>query len=74
MLLGLSELIYPRINNLSMLLIPIASLYLIISMNGELTIGTGWTLYPPLSTCQLSLSSYGCSLIIYSLLFSGLSS
>ena len=43
-------------------------------MNSEFGSGTGWTLYPPLSTSLMSLSSVGIYVILYSLLLSGISS
>jgi cytochrome c oxidase subunit 1 len=72
--LGSPEVSYPRMNNLSALIIPISYACILLSLNSEFGHGTGWTLYPPLSTSLMSLSSYGISLIIYGLLLSGLSS
>jgi len=46
----------------------------LLSLNSEFGNGTGWTMYPPLSTSLMCLSSYGCSLVISGLLASGISS
>jgi len=48
--LGASEIIYPRINNISILIIPTTYEIIMLSMICEYGIGIGWTLYPPLST------------------------
>jgi len=73
-LIGSSEVSYPRINNMSILIIPYAYSLLILSTLIEYGIGIGWTLYPPLSTTSLGLSSISISLIIYGLLLAGISS
>ena len=44
-----------------------------LTMISEYGTGIGWTLYPPLSTSLLSLTSIGLDLILYSLLVSGIS-
>ena len=49
-------------------------LFLILSLISEFGSGTGWTLYPPLSTSFMSLSPSSTGLIIFSLLISGISS
>ena len=49
----------------------------ILSVTGEFsngTQGTGWTLYPPLSTSLMSLSPIGIDIILCGLLLSGISS
>jgi len=71
--LGASEVIYPRINNMSIMIIPSSYTIMIASLFCEYGSGVGWTLYPPLSTSLMTLISIGLDLIIYSLLFSGLS-
>jgi len=48
--LGAPEVTYPRINNLSFTIIPFSYTLMLLSINNEFSIGTGWTLYPPLST------------------------
>ena len=72
--LGSPEVVYPRINNFSILLLFISYVQLIMSVTSDFGGGTGWTLYPPLSTqlSQLAPNSI-CSLIL-GLLLAGLSS
>jgi len=72
--LGLSEVTYPRINNISVVMVPLSYTLVLLSMNSEFGNGTGWTLYPPLSTTLMSLSKVSMNLICYGLLLSGLSS
>jgi heme/copper-type cytochrome/quinol oxidase subunit 1 len=72
--LGTPEVTYPRINNMSVLLIPISYSLILMTMNSEFASGVGWTLYPPLSTALMNLSPLGMSLIINGLLLSGMSS
>merc|ERR1711862_18112 len=72
--LGASEVAYPRINNMSVLIIPLSYTLILLSMNSEFGNGIGWTMYPPLSTSLMSLSPIGLDVIICSLLLSGVSS
>jgi cytochrome c oxidase subunit 1 len=71
--LGASEVIYPRINNMSVLIIPSSYTVIMLAMICEYGSGIGWTLYPPLSTSDMTLTSLGVDLIFYSLVFSGIS-
>merc|ERR1712232_1329451 len=66
---GSPEVVYPRVNNLSIIL-----LFLILSSISEFGGGTGWTLYPPLSTSLMSLSPSSTGNLIFGLLISGISS
>ena len=61
--LGASEVIYPRINNVSILIIASSYIILMLSMICEYGCGIGWTLYPPLSTSLMTLTSIGIDLI-----------
>ena len=75
--LGAPEVVYPRVNNISILILPLSYILIILSVTGEFsngTQGTGWTLYPPLSTSLMSVSPVGVDVIIYGLLMSGISS
>lgn len=54
-LIGSSEVGYPRVNNMSLLVIPFSYGLLVLSMFNEFSNGMGWTLYPPLS---ISLITY----------------
>jgi cytochrome c oxidase subunit 1 len=55
LMIGAPDMAFPRMNNISFWLLPSSFALLIISMfvegePGSLGAGTGWTLYPPLST------------------------
>jgi cytochrome c oxidase subunit 1 len=73
-LIGSTEVGYPRVNNMSLLLLPISYGLLMLSLIDEFGIGMGWTLYPPLSTSLMNLSSQSIDLIIYGITVSGISS
>nr|AGF95350.1 cytochrome c oxidase subunit 1 [Babesia canis canis] len=70
-LLGACDVVFPRANLYSLLLQPIGFCLVIACIYVELGSGTGWTLYPPLST---SISSIGVDFIIFGLLASGIAS
>jgi len=72
LLSGCRDLAFPRLNNFSFWLLPHALFLLVLSGWVEEGAGTGWTMYPPLST----LGHYGASvdLAIFSLHMAGLSS
>merc|ERR1719502_1846884 len=52
---GSPEVVYPRVNNLSILILFLSYLFVVLSFVSEFGSGTGWTLYPPLSTSFMSL-------------------
>lgn len=73
LMIGGPDMAFPRLNNISFwLLIPSLALFLFAGMieNG---VGTGWTLYPPLSSLQ-SHSGPSVDLAIFALHLSGISS
>jgi cytochrome c oxidase subunit 1 len=70
--LGASDVTYPRVNALSILIVPISYLFLIFTLYSEFSLGTGWTLYPPLSTSLMSLSTVGLDITIIGLLLIGI--
>lgn len=72
--LGASEVAYPRINCVSLLLLPLAGVFASTSLVSEFGSGIGWTLYPPLSTSMMSLSPTSVDLIVVGLAFVGISS
>jgi heme/copper-type cytochrome/quinol oxidase subunit 1 len=72
--IGTLEVGYPRINNMSVLIIPGALLIILITINSEYGSGIGWTLYPPLSTSLMNIVPIVGDLILYGLLFTGISS
>merc|ERR1739840_88203 len=71
---GSPEVVYPRVNNFSILILFLSYLLLILSLISEFGGGTGWTLYPPLSTSFMSLSPSNLIPLIFGLLVSGISS
>ena len=71
---GSGEVVFPRVNNLSILILFISYLLVLLSLISEFGGGTGWTLYPPLSTSFMSLSPSSIALIVFGLLISGISS
>merc|ERR1712195_153636 len=71
---GSPEVVYPRVNNFSILILSLSYLLVILSLVSEFGGGTGWTLYPPLSTSFMSLSPSSTAYIIFGLLMSGISS
>ena len=71
---GSPEVVYPRVNNLSILILSLSYLFVILSFISEFGGGTGWTLYPPLSTSFMSLSPSSTAYLIFGLLMSGISS
>jgi cytochrome c oxidase subunit 1 len=68
------EVVYPRINNLSLIYLYVSYLLVILSLISEFGGGTGWTLYPPLSTSFMSLSPSSTFHLLFGLLISGISS
>merc|ERR1719213_1104429 len=71
---GSPEVVYPRVNNFSILILFLSYLLVILSFISEFGGGTGWTLYPPLSTSFMSLSPSATGNLIFGLLISGISS
>jgi len=49
-MIGAPDMAFPRLNNFSFWLLPISGLLLLISMFVDGGAGTGWTIYPPLSS------------------------
>lgn len=64
---------FPRLNNISFWLLPVSLLLLLSSALVETGAGTGWTLYPPLSSL-IGMPGASVDLAIFSLHISGLSS
>ena len=67
-------MVYPRVNNFSILILLLSYLFLILSLISEFGGGTGWTLYPPLSTSFMTLSPSSTGNLIFGLIISGISS
>merc|ERR1711972_1108603 len=66
--------VYPRVNNFSILILFLSYILLILSLISDFGGGTGWTLYPPLSTSFMSLSPSSTANLIFGILMSGISS
>uniref|UniRef100_A0AAU8L257 Cytochrome c oxidase subunit 1 n=1 Tax=Bryozoa sp. TaxID=2813608 RepID=A0AAU8L257_9BILA len=73
MMLGTSDMAFPRLNNMSFWLLPPSLALMIMSSFIETGTGTGWTLYPPLSD-SLAHGSSSVDFTIFSLHLAGLSS
>merc|ERR1712118_539394 len=71
---GSPEVVYPRVNNLSIIILFLSYLFMVLSIISAFGGGTGWTLYPPLSTSFMSLSPSSTAYLIFGLLMSGVSS
>jgi cytochrome c oxidase subunit 1 len=72
-MLGVPDMAFPRLNNLSFWLLPVSLFLLLLSSIVESGTGTGWTLYPPLSS-ELTHSGPAVDLSIFSLHLAGVSS
>ena len=72
-LLGAPDMAFPRLNNISFWLLPPSLVLLLCSSLVEQGAGTGWTLYPPLSSLGFH-SGASVDLAIFSLHLAGLSS
>merc|ERR1712060_1040005 len=71
---GSPEVVYPRVNNFSILILSLSYLLVILSLITEFGGGTGWTLYPPLSTSFMSLSPSSTAFMVFGMGSSGISS
>jgi len=72
-MVGGPDMAFPRLNNISFWLLPPSLILLVLSSCIEGGAGTGWTLYPPLSSIQ-SHSGPSVDLAIFALHLSGVSS
>ena len=72
-MIGSPDMAFPRLNNLRFWLLPPSLCLFLISAVIEIGAGTGWTIYPPLSSIQ-SHSGAAVDLVIFSLHLSGASS
>nr|YP_009110095.1 cytochrome c oxidase subunit I [Trichinella papuae]AIW57032.1 cytochrome c oxidase subunit I [Trichinella papuae] len=70
---GAADMSFPRLNNLGFWLLPPALMLLGSSMLINLGAGTGWTIYPPLST-WLGHPNHSVDMVIFSLHLAGISS
>jgi len=72
-MVGAPDMAFPRLNNLSFWLLPVSLILLLSSSLVEVGAGTGWTLYPPLSSVPAH-NGPAVDLAIFSLHLSGVSS
>jgi cytochrome c oxidase subunit 1 len=72
-LIGAPDMAFPRLNNLSFWLLPPALILLLTSSYFDPGVGTGWTLYPPLSS-NIAHSGPSVDFAIFSLHVAGASS
>jgi len=72
-MIGVQDMAFPRLNNMSFWLLPPSILLLITSTIVESGVGTGWTIYPPLSG-NIAHSGGAVDLSIFSLHIAGVSS
>ena len=72
-MIGAPDMAFPRLNNLSFWLLPPALIFMLVSSIVEVGAGTGWTLYPPLST-GTSHSGPSVDFVILSMHMAGMSS
>jgi len=73
LLIGSPDMAFPRLNNLSFWLLPSSLFLLILSTFSETGVGTGWTIYPPLSSIP-GHSGASVDLAIFSLHLAGVAS
>jgi cytochrome c oxidase subunit I len=72
-LIGAPDMAFPRMNNISFWLLPPALVLLLLSSFIEVGVGTGWTMYPPLSSI-IAHSGPAVDMSILSLHMAGASS
>nr|UEN67842.1 cytochrome c oxidase subunit I [Pyrocoelia analis] len=73
LMLGAPDMAFPRMNNLSFWFLPPSLSLLLMSSLIESGVGTGWTIYPPLSA-NIAHSGPPIDLVIFSLHLAGISS
>jgi len=73
LILGVADIAFPRINNLSFWLLIPSFTFLLLSSVLDAGAGTGWTVYPPLSDSKFH-SGISVDLAIFSLHLAGISS
>ncbi len=73
LILGVADMAFPRLNNLSFWLLIPAFMLLLLSSILDAGVGTGWTVYPPLSDSKFH-SGISVDLAIFSLHIAGISS
>jgi heme/copper-type cytochrome/quinol oxidase subunit 1 len=72
-LIGAPDMAYPRLNNISLWLLPVALLLLVLASLVDGSTAAGWTVYPPLSSL-IGHGGVGIDLSIFALHIAGISS
>nr|YP_009117116.1 cytochrome c oxidase subunit I [Acrasis kona]AID52031.1 cytochrome c oxidase subunit I [Acrasis kona] len=72
-MIGAGDMAFPRLNSFSFWLLPFSTILALISMMIEGGAGTGWTLYPPLSSIHYH-SGLSVDFVIFSFHLAGFSS
>lgn len=72
-ILNSQDIAFPRTNNLRFWILPSSLNLLILALMNKSIIGTGWTIYPPLSSNEFNTNK-SIDLIIFSLHIAGISS
>lgn len=73
LLIGVPDMAFPRLNNLSFWMLPPSLILLLTSSLMDVGVGTGWTVYPPLSS-TLGHPGPSVDFAIFSLHIAGISS
>jgi len=73
LMIGAPDMCFPRLNNLSFWLLIPSFILLVLSTVVEIGVGTGWTIYPPLSSIEAHPGA-AVDLAIFSLHIAGISS
>ena len=73
MMLGAADMAFPRLNNLSIWLFSVSWLLFLASLLTDDGVGTGWTIYPPLSSL-ISHDGMSVGFAIFSLHLNGAAS
>lgn len=73
LILGVADMAFPRINNLSFWLLIPSFVFLLLSSILDAGVGTGWTVYPPLADSKFH-TGISVDLAIFSLHLAGISS
>ena len=72
--IGSSDVVYPRLNNMSLLAWLVSGAIFVEVMCGEYGGGAGWTLYPPLVVSVGSMCGMGVTYLLIALVFNGVAS
>lgn len=73
LILGAPDIAFPRLNNISFWLLPPSLIILLSSSGVEQGVGTGWTIYPPISA-NIAHAGPSVDFAIFSLHLAGISS